>query len=207
MKGFFLRVYPSGQKTFALKYRVDGRQKVYTIGKFGSPWTVEQARDRASALLYAAQPGADPQTRKQQLRHSHTVAELVEVYLKEGPKDKPNKRKRRWDNDTLHLNRHVIPLIGAIKAHAVTPVIVADLQGRNEESARFGRAYVATGVLHLTRPFVSAKWNGSRSPCVDRSPLARVFFEALPSRPRRAADLVSHPLSEMGQHRAVREVS
>lgn len=128
VKGFFLRVYPSGQKTFALKYRVDGQQKVYTIGKLGSPWTVEQARDRASALLYEAQTGADPQTRKKQLRHSHTVAELVAIYLKDGPKDKPNKRKRSWDNDTLHLNRHVIPLIGAKKAHAVTPADIADLQ-------------------------------------------------------------------------------
>ncbi len=128
VKGFFLRVYPSGQKTFPLKYRVDGQQKVYTIGKFGSPWTVEQARDRASALLYEAQTGADPQTRKKQLRHSHTVAGLVAIYLKDGPKDKPNKRNRSWDNDTLHLNRHVIPLLGAKKAHAVTPADVADLQ-------------------------------------------------------------------------------
>lgn len=128
VKGFFLRVYPSGQKTFALKYRVDGQQKVYTIGKLGSPWTVEQARDRASALLYEAQTGVDPQTRKKQLRHSHTVAELVAIYLKDGPKDKPNKRKRSWDNDTLHLNRHVIPLIGAKKAYAVTSADIADLQ-------------------------------------------------------------------------------
>lgn len=128
VKGFFLRVYPSGQKTFALKYRVDGQQKVYTIGKFGSPWSVEQARERASALLYEAQTGDDPQRRKKQLRHSHTVAELVAVYLKDGPKDKPNKRKRSWDNDTLHLVRHAVPLIGAKKAHAVTAADVADLQ-------------------------------------------------------------------------------
>ncbi|MBL8536620.1 MAG: site-specific integrase [Hyphomonadaceae bacterium] len=128
VKGFFVRAYPSGLKSFALKYRVDGRQKVYTIGKYGSPWTVEQARQRAVELLYEAQHGVDPQAQKAKQRRACTVSELVTAYLHDGPKDKPNKRQRSWDNDRLHLIRHVVPLIGTLKAHAVTGADIARLQ-------------------------------------------------------------------------------
>lgn len=128
IRGFFLRVYPTGLKTFAVKYRNGGRQKVFTIGKYGSPWTVEKARQRASELLYEAQHGADPQAAKLETRSAKTVAELIELYLRDGPKDKPNKRPRSWDNDRLHLNRHVLPLVGPLKAHALTSADVASLQ-------------------------------------------------------------------------------
>lgn len=128
IRGLFLRVYPTGLKTFGVKYRVNGRQKIYTIGKFGSPWTLEQARQRASDLLYQAHHGSDPQKQKTEARCAHTVSELVELYLRDGPKDKPNKRTRSWDNDRLHLNRHVIPLIGALKVQAVTSADIAKLQ-------------------------------------------------------------------------------
>lgn len=127
-KGFFVRLYSSGVRTFAVKYRIAGRQKVYTIGKYGAPWTVEQARGRACELLYEAQQGEDPQQKKKQRRHAHTVAQLIELYLREGPRDKPNKRPRSWENDRLHLRRHVCPLIGTLKAYAVTAADVAKLQ-------------------------------------------------------------------------------
>ncbi|MGQ0533306.1 MAG: tyrosine-type recombinase/integrase [Caulobacteraceae bacterium] len=105
-----------------------GRQKIFTIGKHGSPWTVEQARNRASEILYDAGKGGDPQSVKQQRRHALTVSELIELYLREGSIDKPNKRARSWSNDRLHLRHHVAALIGPMKAHAVTSADVAKLQ-------------------------------------------------------------------------------
>ena len=38
-------------KTYVLKFRAGGRQRWYTIGKHGSPWTVEKARPEAKRLL------------------------------------------------------------------------------------------------------------------------------------------------------------
>ncbi len=128
LRGFFVRAYPSGVKTFAVKYRAEGRQKIFTIGKFGSPWTVELARKRAADVLHDADRGRDPQGAKTQARQALTVSDLIEVYLREGPADKPNKRPSSWSNDRLHLRHHVSPLLGRMKAHAMASTDVAKLQ-------------------------------------------------------------------------------
>src|SRR5277367_2537721 len=44
VKGFGLRVMPSGTRTYLLKYRAGARQRWFTIGQHGSPWTAEMAR-------------------------------------------------------------------------------------------------------------------------------------------------------------------
>jgi hypothetical protein len=43
-------------KVFILKYRFLGRPRWYTIGKHGSPWTVELARKEASVSWARSQP-------------------------------------------------------------------------------------------------------------------------------------------------------
>ena len=61
-KGFGLKVTPTGRKVYFLKYRFGRRQRWYTIGAHGSPWTPETARDEAVRI--AAQTldsaGEDP---------------------------------------------------------------------------------------------------------------------------------------------------
>jgi hypothetical protein len=55
LRGFGLRVAPGGTKSYILSYRAGrGRnapQHRITIGKHGSPWTVEMARREARMLL------------------------------------------------------------------------------------------------------------------------------------------------------------
>jgi hypothetical protein len=51
LKGFFLRIYASGRKVYAVKCRVSGRQRIHTIGVHGSPWTPDEARKSAVEAL------------------------------------------------------------------------------------------------------------------------------------------------------------
>jgi integrase len=87
-------------------------QRWLTIGDFGSPWTVDEARARARELLSASHDGLDPQLEKQKARNALTVSELVDRYLNEGPHAKPNKRASSWANDRSVLCRHVVPSLG-----------------------------------------------------------------------------------------------
>ena len=50
LKGFFLRVYSSGRKVYAVKCRVGTRQRIHTIGVHGSPWTPEEAKQHVDEL-------------------------------------------------------------------------------------------------------------------------------------------------------------
>lgn len=119
--GFFLRVYPSGRRVYALKYRtVAGRQRIHTLGVHGSPLTPDQARDDAKAALRAASEGKDPADAKREARQALTVAELVELYLTEGPTTKQGKRASTWANDGSNLRRHIVPLLGKSTANGVT---------------------------------------------------------------------------------------
>ena len=151
--GFVLRVFASGRRSFGLKYRVDGRQRWFTIGDYGAPWTVEEARERARAILRDAKDGLDRQGLKEEVREAETVAEVVERYLVEGRLTKPNKRDSSWRNDASLLRRHVTPLIGKQLARNLTrrhieqlqADIVAGKSAADERTRPRGRAIVSGG--------------------------------------------------------------
>jgi len=63
VKNFFVRVYPSGIKSYAIFYRFNGRDCEYTIGKHGSI-TVDQARTIAVKKLGQVAGGTDIQADK-----------------------------------------------------------------------------------------------------------------------------------------------
>src|SRR6516165_9507586 len=81
VRGFGVRRQTSGT-FFYLRYSVGSRQKMRSIGRFGSPWTVEQARRHALQALGQVVSGDDPFA---QPTGGDTFAELVEAYL--GRKD------------------------------------------------------------------------------------------------------------------------
>ncbi len=90
VKGFGLKVSRAGGKTYVLQYRTpEGRSRRYSIGKHGSPWTCDEARGRAVELLRGLAAGADPLEAKAEGKRTTTVAELVDLYLDEGPGEKP----------------------------------------------------------------------------------------------------------------------
>src|SRR5947207_3091620 len=80
LAGFGARVYPTGNKVFIAQVRVGRASRRVKIGAFG-PFTVEQARERAKAIIQAAADGRNPQREKQQAREAITVAELCERYI------------------------------------------------------------------------------------------------------------------------------
>ena len=120
IKGFFLRVYSTGRRVYALKYRLGPLQRIYTIGVHGSPYTPETARDAAEKALRRVADGEDPATEKKSAREALTVSALIDRYLADGPATKPAKRASTWANDSSNLNRHVRPLLGRKVANGVS---------------------------------------------------------------------------------------
>ena len=73
VKGFGVRVAPSGARTYVLSYRMGGREapkRTVTIGRHGSPWTTDQARRRALDLLALVRKGVDPVAEREQAREA-----------------------------------------------------------------------------------------------------------------------------------------
>jgi len=110
--GFGVRARRSGTKSFILKYRMGSAVRRHTLGKVGSPHTVEEAREAASELLRQVKAGQDPMQAKREVNQAITVNELIQTYLHEGRIAKPNKRESSWASDASVLHRHVAPLLG-----------------------------------------------------------------------------------------------
>ena len=104
-------------KSFFLKYSFKGRQRWLTIGKYGSPWTVDKARTEATRLLGVLASGIDPATARDQANKDITIAELCNLYLAEGCS---TKKASTIATDTGRIERHIKPLLGKRRCRDIT---------------------------------------------------------------------------------------
>lgn len=153
VKGFGLRVKPSGGKSFILKYRIGTQTKRHTICKVGNPYTVDEARDVARDLLRDIRHGADPAADKKEKLKAETVAELASLYLgDEGKAAKPRKKESSWERDRIAIERHVLPLLGRKIARNLSGADIERFQadvaaGKTamDEKVGFRRRVIVTG--------------------------------------------------------------
>jgi integrase len=139
ISGFGLRVQPSGEKVYVLKYRLGGAQRWVTIGKHGSPWTPDGASKEAKRLLGEVARGVDPAEKRSADRKAISFADLCDLYLAEGVEHK-KASTLRVDRGRVEL--HLKPLLGRKRADAITRGDIERVQG----DVRKGRTAAAPGT-------------------------------------------------------------
>lgn len=156
IKGFGVRVVPSGLKTFVIQYRnIENRQRRAKLGRYGV-MTVEQARDAAKIKLADVAKGEDPAEEAQKARSAMTVAEMCQWYLVEaragnilGRKNLPIKESS-LNMDESRIKTHIIPLLGR---RVVKHLKIADVEkmqsdvrdGKTAKDRTGGRGGKASG--------------------------------------------------------------
>lgn len=84
VKGFGVRRQTTDGVFYLLRYRHNGKQSFYSIGRHGSPWAPETARREAQRLLGWVADGRDPLAERQTERHAKpetTFGDEVDRYL------------------------------------------------------------------------------------------------------------------------------
>jgi hypothetical protein len=152
LKGFGLRIEPTGRKVYIVKTRIQGEQRWLTIGEHGSPWTPELARKRAGELLSAVHvEGRDPAKEKQAAREALTMAELCDLYLRDGT---GHKKETTLKADRGRIEHHIKPLLGKVKVDKLARADVTKLfnavrdggtAGQKEGAQKRGRIVVVGG--------------------------------------------------------------
>lgn len=120
VSGFGVRLQRQS-RVFILKYRENGRSRWHTIGRFGSPWTVEAARTEARRLL-GILAGGQPISISQSstLASPVTIAELCDEYLHSAEagivltRFKRPKKASTLQIDRGRIERHIKPVLGAL---------------------------------------------------------------------------------------------
>ena len=117
LAGFGVRVMASGVKSFVYDYRVGGKQRRYTIGRFGkAQWSVAPARDKVEELgPDIRSKGADPAGEKKAEREAPTMDDLATDYM-----DLVKKSDKSIYEDRRMLNKIILPKLGKLRVKAVT---------------------------------------------------------------------------------------
>lgn len=157
LKGFGVRVKPTGVKTYAIQHRNgEGLSRRLVIGKHGV-LTSDQARKLALKQLGSVAAGQDPVLERKTARASLTVSQICEWYLTEARAGSLLGRNRRplkestLRNDEARIVQHIRPLLGGRSVRALT---LADIEGMQASIAsgktaaarkRSGRGATAKG--------------------------------------------------------------
>jgi integrase len=112
---------------YLLKYRAGGKQRVYTIGLHGSPWTVEKARNEAVQLLGEIAKGTDPALLREKMKAAPNFAEFADQYLREV--SDTHKKASTAGEDRRMLKLHIRPRFAGRKVAEIDRGDVARLHG------------------------------------------------------------------------------
>lgn len=156
IKGFGLRVLPSGLKTFIVQYRnAENIKRRMNLGRFGV-LTLDKARDLAKLKLAEVIVGEDPADKVRQVRKGMTVSEMCDWYLVEaragnilGRKNLPIKESS-LGMDESRIRTHIVPLLGKRIIKHLTIADVEQMQtdvknGKTAKPRTGGRGGMATG--------------------------------------------------------------
>lgn len=124
LPSFGLRIYPSGRKSFVVTYRCRGRQRFFTLGRYGE-LTFQQAHAIALETLGKARRGEDPAAASRSEKQGPTMADLWERLLREHVevKLKPSSQrlaKRLW-------KQIIVPKFGRRKVAHISRPDIAEL--------------------------------------------------------------------------------
>ena len=142
--GFALVIYKSGSKAFNLSYRVNGRQRRYTIGMWPA-WSVVAARERAKAIRREIELDCDPLGNREAERIVPRVSDLIERYIDE---HLPKLAERNRADQISMLTKLVLPQWKNLLVREISP---ADVNKLLQEVAA-GRHRPAKKLLRRTAP-------------------------------------------------------
>ena len=188
VKGFGLRITPTGKITFVVQGRVDGSGKEarITIGAYGV-FTVDQARDVAREHLRSMRMGFDPRDAKKADEAAKvTLRQVADAYFA-----RPGMLKA---STKAEMDRHIEQVFEKWKDRGIASITAADVRKRYEEMATKGlrgkgpapvQAAIALTTLRTLINFAISEYKRlDGKPLIEHNPVGILRREIKPSAPR-----------------------
>jgi hypothetical protein len=211
LRGFGVRVKPSGVKTFLIQYRnAEGRTRRLVLGQYGA-LAPEAARDLAREKLTAVAKGEDPSAERHAVRAGMSVADVCDWYLDQAEAGRILGRNRRpikvstLKMDRSRIETHIKPLLGS---RLVSGLLLKDIEGmqadiaagksaRGRKKGRGGKSTGGPGVASRTVGTLRGLLgHAARLNIIGKNPAAGVRQLAVERRQRRLSE---EELRHLGQ--------
>ena len=163
--GLFLAISPSGTKSWRLKFRYAGTEKLLTLGQYPLV-SLKDARERAMDAKKTLAAGKDPTVEKKHAQHQQkNTFELIarEWHEKQSPVWVPTYSKKVL----IKLEKHVFPYIGSRPiAEISAPELLAMLRKR-EARGSISEAHMIRGICGSVFRYAVASGRAERDPSYD----------------------------------------
>lgn len=176
--GLYLLVRKTGVKVWNWKYRIAGKEKRLTIGRYPDVGVAEarKKRDAARALL---EEGLDPSTEKRRRRQRASIDTSFRSVAKAWHAQKSKALAKRYAGQIMdRLESDVFPLIGDDPIDEITPPMALDVVRRIEERGSNEMAHRVR--MHMSDVFV---WGIASGLCA-QDPAAVIRKALAPTSPR-----------------------
>lgn len=106
VKGFGVRLYPTGKKSFVLSYRDNNRKSIMVLGDAGL-LKVDQARDKAKQFLVGLINGVNPLSQQRKVKQGTLIKDLCIAYI-----ERHASNKKSGKDDISRIDRFIMPAWG-----------------------------------------------------------------------------------------------
>lgn len=134
--GLYLYVPVTGKKVWQLRYKLDGKERVLTVGKYPL-MSLQEARDKAWLAKKDVSVGVDPVKAKKLSVKDNSFGSIYQEWYEH--------KKQVWSdgyaNELSHMFQDdVLPLIGGMEIHEIEPMQILEVIRRFEERGAMERA-------------------------------------------------------------------
>ncbi|MDF5765551.1 tyrosine-type recombinase/integrase [Citrobacter freundii] len=134
--GLYLYVPVTGKKVWQLRYKLDGKEKVLTVGKYPL-MSLQEARDKAWLAKKDVSVGVDPVKAKKLSVKDNSFGSIYKEWYEH--------KKQVWSEIySTELSRmfqdDILPLIGGMEIHEIEPMQILEVIRRFEDRGAMERA-------------------------------------------------------------------
>ncbi|UCV09149.1 tyrosine-type recombinase/integrase [Dechloromonas denitrificans] len=168
-KGLFLLVNPTGSKWWRLKFRVDGKEKLLSLGTYPEIGLKKARADRDEARTMLAE-GIDPSQHRKAAKATREAlaANSFQIICREWLENKrSNIEEAQYKKALARLEKDVFPWMGRTPITDITaPEVLAVLRRIDARGARY-TAHKAKSEISQCFRYAIATGRAERDPCPD----------------------------------------
>ena len=168
-KGLFLLVSPNGSKWWRLKFRIDGKEKLLSLGVYPDTSLKKARSDRDTARSMLAE-GIDPSQQRKATKAARVElsANSFEIICREWLENKrSNVEEAQYKKALARLEKDVFPWMGSRPIAEITaPEILTVLRRIDARGARYTAHKVKSEISQCFR-YAIATGRADRDPCPD----------------------------------------